>query len=355
MKSNTCEMFTGVLGQVSRSLVSTEVLDCFARFLARFNENILIEGLFECPLGVADPMSDLSLMIGERGIRILAGNREEAGLDFCIFDSPEWKRIRTFCGEWISRDMAGCQGKMWFEFDLESLRQKIPLPGVFFPAPSTRETAPLSAPTDGRRQLIAGLTHLRGKPLEPVLEENLHRCLDAVPQRGNMDFAAIMLSRPLNAVRLVVRLSREDLPEYLSQIGYPEATPELYDLVSSLSKACILRYNLDISHQVLPRIGIECFPQKQKQANREHWKMFLNELTVQCLCLPAKRDALLAWIGNTRIQLPENDQAFFLFRRISHVKIVYEKDRSSAAKAYPEFFKASEIELLLKKLASNPE
>ncbi|MEQ8171079.1 MAG: hypothetical protein ABRQ38_19470 [Candidatus Eremiobacterota bacterium] len=48
------------------------------------------------------------------------------------------------------------------------------------------------------------------------------------------------------------------------------------ELVSELNQFTHLRYNLDISQEVLPKIGIECFLIDKTKSHKEIWANALN-------------------------------------------------------------------------------
>lgn len=353
MTSTINEIFEEVIPYMPETLVSKEVISLFKKLSERFPEGLATGALFECPMGIAAPLSDISIPVTPKGREIIAGRIEGVEIDKSLLKSPVWKRIHSFCEKWLNQEDYKNTGKLWLEFDLESLQEEIPIPGVFIIAQISPEKDLSSHKLDRYKWLIEGLECIRGRPLEKEIRDNLIFCLDAIPTWGSLDFAGLMLSRPLNAVRVVLSIPRQDLKDYLAHIKYPGEGQELEDLVTELSQFTELRYNLDISHEVLPRIGMECSLKDKQKACREKWEEFMTYLGSRSLCIQEKRDALLDWPGHTYVTPHEDREPYYLFRKICHVKITYEKGHPVTCKAYPEFTRMAEIDLLLNKLAES--
>ena len=170
---------------------------------------------------------------------------------------------------------------------------------------------------------------------------------------GGLDFAALMASRPLDAVRAVIYVPEVELKDYLTLIDHPGISQELLDLVTELSQLTYLRYNLDISRRVLSGIGIECFLKDRKKAHRSKWERFLEYLAGRSLCIPGKKKALMDWLGHAYVALPQDTEPYYIFRRIDHMKVAYEKGKPLQAKAYPEFFRITEMDLMIDRIAES--
>lgn len=350
MRLTLNEAFDKITPHMPEKLVSPEVISRFRILNEKFPETITDNVLFECPLGMDKPVSDLSYSVDEPGREIIAGKREGDEIEESLMESPLWMRIRSFCEQRFLREDYRDIGSMFLEFDLESLDEGIPVPGIFFNTHKAREAA-LSAPGENwHTWIIEALECLRGRPLENGIRDTLIFCLDALPDQECLDYAALMLSRPVDAVRVVVRMPGSDLREYLSLIKYPGESQELCDLVKELSQFANLRYNLDISHKVLSKIGIECSIIDRQEAHRKKWEKILGHLVERSLCIREKKDALMDWLGYVYVPLPPDGSPYYIFRRISHVKVVYEKDKPLVAKAYPDFFRLPEMDLIIKNL-----
>jgi hypothetical protein len=352
------EMFKIILPHIPENLVSSEVIAVIKNLNEKFPAELIAGGLFECPLGVKDRVSDLSLGLnGRSGREILAGQKEGIEIDTSLLKSPVWRQIRSFCEMWSLTEGLFYKNtsNLWLEFDLDSLHKKIPLPGVFFNV-SASEGKGVSICKAGKYDwIIEGLECLRGKPLKKEIKNKFIYCLDAFPYDGRLAFAALMLSRPVNAVRVVVSIPDEELKDYLTDIKYPGDVEEVMDLVSELTQFTNLRYNLDISHEMLPKIGIECFLKDKTKTHKETWVKFLDHLAGPFLTIQEKSNSLLSWIGHTYTTLPYESEPSYIFRRISHIKVIYEKDKPLTVKAYPAFSRTFEIDLLYEKCSKDFE
>lgn len=329
-------MFAHILARIPNGLVSPAVKDLFKKLVRKLPKEFTRNGLFECPLDTAAPVSDLSFYIraGNKGREILAGNHP-------LFpNASEWHHIRSFAASWARPGHPFHQNisHMGIEFDLAGLERAVPVPGVFFNANAV----------PGRKEynwIADGLACLRGDALPKTMKARLTHCLEALPQHAGVAYAAVMLSRPGSAVRLVLCIPRAALGTYLTRINYPDNTQEVTDLAAGLSQTAQLRYSLDISHTVSPRIGIECFPKEKTLAQQEKWPPLLNYFSDHALALPEKTAGLLDWLkkdhkpGDTRV-----------LKKICHIKVLHEPGNPLTAKAYPEFCEIDEMDLLFAKL-----
>jgi hypothetical protein len=346
MQSSVNEIFDRTAPHMPESLISREVMSIFKELNDRFPVSITDNEIFECPLGTDDPLSDLSLSVSAAGREIIAGIREGPGMDRSLLKSRIWKRIRSFCKRWCLQESSGNTGAMGLEFDLQSLGRRIPVPGVFIygHVPEGKEFS--CHRSDRYRWIIEGLECLKGRPLKREISDNLIHCLDAIPDEGAMDYAGLMLSRRQDLVRAVIRIPSESLREYLKVIKYPGDLQKLFDLVNELSRYSSLRYNLDISGAVRSRVGVECFPIDKARGQREKWERLLSLLVERSLCVEQKKDALMDWLGYEQVTLPAGIEPYYIFRRIDHIKVTYEMNRPLLAKAYPDFLRIPEMDLI---------
>jgi hypothetical protein len=95
--------------------------------------------------------------------------------------------------------------------------------------------------------------------------------------------------------------------------------------------------HLDVTPAAVPgdRIGIE-FPFRRRPQVRSMLPDagFLDELVACGACSEAKRDAIGGWAGCELAALPHALSPRLILRRISHVKVVFDRDRDPEAKAY---------------------
>lgn len=266
-----------------------------------------------------------------------------------VFTHPTWQTFRQFCQDWtdLETDLRRIVEYIWLEFDLIGKPLQVPIPCISF-------TLKQKTVGDCRLREIAIKSLI--KLLQPcdslLLESNIRTCVDSLPNGARIAHMGVMLSRPAKAVRLVVKgISPQQLPDYLRQIGWKDPTntlptliPNLCNFVDSIALA------FDVGESIYPRIGLECFLNKQSFIDKLGWQSFLDDYLVkEDLCTPGKRNALLAWPGlSQKADQPElwpnslnqldslfGAKALSVFcRTFSHLKIVHLPGSPLSAKAY---------------------
>ena len=191
------------------------------------------------------------------------------------------------------------------------------------------------------------------RPISSELIAKLKQCLGAIPEGASLANIGVWLGRPHEAIRLTVKeIQFEQLPDYLEKIGWQDPTKEFAAYVSTLIPFVdTLAIAIDIAPNVYPRIGLECFATNQFH-DQLRWQYFIDYLVQTGLCNNTKRNALLAWSGFTqRSDCPElwpvnltygdllasSNAVSVFWRRINHIKIVYEPGQPLSAKSYLAF------------------
>ncbi len=265
--------------------------------------------------------------------------------------APAWQFLQDFYQDWASPNSSLYQEieNIGLEFDLNGQLPQVPIPCIFLKF--NQETV-IDA-----QNLIKMTNRLLKFRVSPLLESNLRRCADSLPTDATISHLGAMLSRPANAVRVNVKgISPEQLSDYLVQIGWSDPTNTFSTLTSTLSEfvdSIILSF--DVGDTVLPRIGLECFLNNQpyEEPHEEpRWQLFLDYLVEAGLCTPAKKNAFLAWPGlSQKSSVPDlwpsnisfgdrflGSRAFSIFwRRVSHIKLVYQPGVPLEAKGYLAF------------------
>jgi hypothetical protein len=342
------EIFKELIPYIPGELVSSEIIERIKTLNQKLPAPLTTAGGFECRLGKNEPSADWQICINlsDYGREVLADKTDKGKLDDTLFNTIQWQHIRKFASYWSDpvSSLYKRTNNIWLEFDLESLEKKVPVPGLFFNI--IPETGDFSK-EDIYDCIIDGLTCLRGKSLRKKIRDNLRLCLHALPEGARMVYAALMMSRGTEAVRVVIDIDKELLKDYLAHIKFPDSTQELMELVEELSQFVgFFRYNLDISHRVLPKTGIECFLQSKEEKKKPDLEGFLEHLVSRSLCTPGKCAALLNWTGYSRTIFPFDFYHSYIFRKISHIKIVYQKAFPPEAKAYISFWRNFETDIL---------
>jgi hypothetical protein len=332
---------------LSPHLVSPEALAHIGR-IARLLPPVSASG-FECRLGRTEALADFGVrLIATDGSRAVLAGRE--GADFTLPSSlladPLWERLRRFGARW---DEPGTLLReeirdVFLEFDVIGPPPEVPIPSFF-----------IEYVDAAHRRLEAmeeSLALLWGEPLTPAVRERVVACLEALPPGARVSAVGAMFSRRFDGVRLCFHgLGVDTLPEYLGRIGWPGDRAGLEALLAGVAdRVERLVLCLDVGASVLPKVGVECHQAESLQEpDAARWSLLLERLVEQGLCLPAKREALLGWLGNTHARarpesLPGNlrarceamgTQALPVFmRRINHLKLVHSPGERPEAKAY---------------------
>jgi hypothetical protein len=228
------------------------------------------------------------------------------------------------------------------EFDIDNKRAANP--SVF--------VALRSAAVRDPRVIEDMASRLRWHSPDPQLMTALQSCIVALPDGAAIKFMGSMLGRPSRPLRVNVRGIRADqIGAYLRAACWPYST-EALAVVTSLS-SCVdeLVLCLDLSDQLLPRVGFELILYEQP-LHEPRWAALLDRLEQLELTRPATRQALLRWPGysdetSSSGRWPPNlawgdsllgrDAISMFYRYVSHLKLVWRPNRGLTLKAYLGF------------------
>jgi len=312
---------------------------------------------FECRLGIKEPQADFLICAdaAEAGRKVLAGNDYPITLPDFLTTHPVWSNIRKFSNHWDTNTSPLYQKvrNVWLEFDINESLPTLPIPSCFFgPEPiyqtSAEQRGKLSSPHQWVSQTALKL--LLNKALSPQVENQLLKCFDLLPTDAYVFQIGVMLARKSDLVRICIRnISPEQILNYLTQLNGSGSFHPLKPILIQLSNFVErIDLDLDVGEVIFPKIGLECY--LSQQPNYEpRWQLFLDYLVEIGLCLPAKRDALLAYPGCIReisnreiwppglLKLSDFLGAGYetvFFRRLHHIKVVYQPDKPLEAKVY---------------------
>jgi prenyltransferase/squalene oxidase-like repeat protein len=230
--------------------------------------------------------------------------------------------------------------EVFLEYDLPEgadLRQP---PAVFLSLPADQDAA---------RAVVAEALSLLRPAAAPRLAEPIARCFAACEGDAAVAHLGVMLSRPIDAVRVNVKgLRPAQIAPYLAACVWPgdlDQAAALFDWAADTADRVTLA--LDVGEALLPRIGVECFNDMQPRANPA-WRVRLGALCDAGLCAPDKAEAFLrmpATRGPSRARpwpadlmaeslLRPDDELTALARRLVHVKITETAGAHREAKAY---------------------
>ncbi len=260
--------------------------------------------------------------------------------------APAWQFLQDFYQNWTIPNSSLQQEirNVGLEFDVNERMPQVPIPSIFL---QFREENPLDA--ERLLQMVRLLNH----QISPLLESNLRCCADSLPVGTMISHLGAMLSRVAKAVRVNVQgISPNQLLDYLMQIGWTDSIHTFSTLVSTVSEftdTVILSF--DMGDTILPRIGLECFLNKQPYTE-PRWERFLDYLVEKGVCTPAKKNAFLTWPGlSQKPSVPDlwpsnisvgdrflGARASSVFwRKVSHIKLIYQPGMPLEAKGYLAF------------------
>lgn len=296
---------------------------------------------FECRLGIEQSRVDFLVKLP----------RHPLNLPEHFFTSPIWQAFREFYQEWTEPTSVLRQNvkSLGLEFDLVGQPSLVPIPCILLELNQESFSEDFSLIEILTGKSLSRLNYLPSL----LLQSNLQRCVKSLPKGARLTNIGMMLSRPSQAVRVVVKeISPPQLLNYLVQIGWQDPTNTLSSVVLTLSEFVdSLAVSFDVGETIHPRIGLECHLDKQTQPDRR-WQLFLDYLVERGLCTPGKQKSLLAWPGlSTQADQPElwpsnltwgdrflGSKALSIFWRTIHeVKIVYQPGHPLSAKAYLAF------------------
>ncbi|HEX6904266.1 MAG TPA: hypothetical protein VF789_31440 [Thermoanaerobaculia bacterium] len=243
--------------------------------------------------------------------------------------------LAAFLGSWseLGGPFAAVRS-VWLEFDLDRDLEE----GLPSPIPCAKLSGAVAP------EWLTGtlLPALHGKPLDPGQREAVRSCLAVLPESARLLYAFSLYPRNPDAVRLeIFGLDPREILETLQRVA-PQTVERAAEVAPLFAESDRLHLSLDLTSEVLPRIGIEASFARQPE-REPRWNVLFERLVTAGLCDPGKRDAALAWSGyDTFRTAPEAwpvaaGRRGFCVRSLSHVKVVCQPDRNPEAKVYLAF------------------
>ena len=308
---------------------------------------------FECALSQADRNADLLVCAAaQEGARsILAGSHpllgfpREFSTDYC------WSRVFDFARHWNDPNLPlhDRVHNVWLEFDIGKTLCDLPSPSLFFGAFGLCRSSGngVAIPPECSWLTNLALPVLRGEQLSLGEVAQVERCIDALPPGTFIFQVGLMLSRKQAGTRLCVRgLKPEQIRDYLSDAGWRGSTVELDALIRPLvDHVESFAVDLDVTDRIEPKIGLECYPAIAAGKAEE----FVRHLAATGFASEQKAEAICQWRGMVHERISQapwpsdlratsallNGAYYSMFyRRLHHVKIVYEPEKPLHAKAY---------------------
>jgi hypothetical protein len=313
---------------------------------------------FECPLTDGTARADFlfSLRKDNAGPEILAGRLPEHDFDEKLRTGTEWSRLCAFGDYWADSPSPSARGMddVWLEFDISSPSElSARVPGLFM-APFIRIPDSEQAAMAGKEPLELLETvfcHVRGRKPSDAALDNWRKAMSILPLPRHLFQMGIMVGRSDSDTLRLCLLARnhEVTGRYLSHMDWPGDFSLLAPVLEQLSGIFEMLYlHVDAGTETGSKIGIECkFPGRRGPSREPRWFAFLDLLTGMGLCHPAKKRGLLQFPGHAKTPVnaspgPLRTLAQRLFplyrsyfvRTLYHVKLVFDENRFSEAKAY---------------------
>jgi hypothetical protein len=299
---------------------------------------------FECRLGSPAQEADFLVGVvhsdGSRGA--WAGENPRCVLPEAAGSNGTWKKVRAFLADWhLGRDGLGPVHDTWLEFDIALEDPALPDPSFFFGFDDTVE--------QNHPELTEAMVErLRERPLGNGTRERLRDCFAALPPHGVIFQVGVMLSRPIDEIRLCTRRLRpEEILDYLENVGWPGARDELRRSLDSLAPVVDwVSLDFAVGETVLPQIGLEC---NVWDGGRTKLHALLDFLSAASVCLPEKKEALLRWLGYCTERTDQarwpayllkasealgQDVVSTVARTLNHIKVSHQSGHPMTAKAY---------------------
>lgn len=308
---NNWKVLASRLGSEVISPKSFSHIDTLVKTLPPLNNALL-----ECRLVANQPQVDFSTIIFHPNVHIPQH----------FLNYPVWQRFQDMCQEWGTSNTFLNQRLMeiWLEFDVEGAVVDVPIPGLFLV---------LNLALKWHPQLLLEMAQrlLGEQQITPSMSKNIQICFEALPQGAKIIYVAAMLSRRADILRLNVSgLARDQISNYLADIGWTGDIEELDEVVKSISAFVDnIVLSFDVGDRVLSRIGLECYLVEPPQQDHR-WYAFYDYLISQGLSSPDKSNKVLAWPGFSQQDKSANYTLC--------TKIVYQPGCNLEAKAYMGFW-----------------
>ena len=315
---------------------------------------VITESGFECHLSKENSTADMSVAFSKSNRHMIIDSFES--LPCLSASSCSWKKVYELICKWNDKNSLLYENieNIWLEFDIDNQSSNIPEPSIFFsPHPVALESAEATSNFSKYQWIIEEVLESSiDIKISDNTRESLCKCFDLLPEGGNIFQVGVMLPRlaESKAIRLCIQgIEISEIVNYLNSIGWLDSSGELSIILDRLSFFVdSVAINVSIENGINPKIGIECYIDKQP-SNSPKWSHLFDFMLRMNLCTEDKVASLLEWPGYLEEKSctqawPENlsKAAMFVYpklrsaatRSISHIKIVYQPMMPLQAKAY---------------------
>lgn len=311
---------------------------------------------FECRLDDEEPVADFQLSAEAAFNARQSLSQVISSGNVLLRNHPVWQHIYDFVVVWSddSSILNEYIRNIWLEFDMDSASAEMPVPSLFFGLRNGNAPGDEVRPDPAHLPAVClkALTLLKGSLVPDSIARKLAHAIEALPTGATIGFVGSMLARNVNAYRLIVQgLNQQGISLYLRELGWSGPFPEMEEALASTSQfSDYLWLNVDIGDGVYSKIGWECYYNHRAQpVDERRWYAFLDYLVEHNLCVPSKREGLLAYprtinAGEAGALWPESLRLLALAlgpsalntcqAALHHIKINFQPNKPLEAKAY---------------------
>lgn len=336
-------IFELVRSSFTSDLLDEDSLEIMGNICARFPMDFATFWGIECRIGEMAPRGDILFEIkrGAPGHFLLTGEPINL-LDTLCEKACIWSKLRGFAHNWLDNEhwSANYIRNIWLEFDSASLNkgagidELLKTPSLFW-GPNPNKPIPYH----GWTSMIEEISRFH----ETIAEAKLI-CdfISVLPESAHLFQLGMMISRSQPVLRLCInRISPEKIPDCLDRMGWQGNLTALRRYLNTFAPFFkSMAVDLDLTPDGLrEKLGLECYLDTWGDCASEPWNPCFDFLVELGLCLPWKRDALLAYPRRTRMSqkrdIREKGISYpVLYQDIHHIKLTFTSGDVQEAKAY---------------------
>lgn len=322
MKGNLKNYIDNLAGNLPPEIISPETFSQIYKMADLFADFAASEYIMETHLYTDAAEADFSWRVLTSEKECLTNGLKSEPL-LALAASNTWAKIVDFINFWPP-----AMADIWLEMDYDELDKPIPQPCFFFNAGQIIKESQVDD-----ELLYKALKHLLDDKQLESLWLNLQSIVHQLPSGIGLFQVGVMLARHSDRVRIfTAELTREQLLDYLSNIGWQGSFPQLQELFELVHPYSDGNYILDfdvIEQGASEKIGIN-FGLKTKEILPD----FLENLISNQLCTEEKNQGVIAWPGSFGTYLGSGYGFTALLKDISHFKIACSPEAGLKAKAY---------------------
>ena len=260
------------------------------------------------------------------------------GLSDSFLENKHWQNLSTFHDAFRDKSAPYYINVIGAEFDEAAAQQSPPIPSVFFMLRNGKKGLQYHA---GQKALTSRYVEdisraslmLNGEGFSDALEERLHAILMAFRPTMYVFLTAFLLARHVDYLRICICINKaEDLTGFLKDIGWINETGALELAPFLAEQTSKLIVHLDVGKSLSPRIGFECY--FEKDGVYEMPADFRAMLTSDMGCDPAQLGLLDNMQRQYYYQFPYTTHAAQLNLKPSHIKLSFDPARPPLVKSY---------------------